>query len=482
MPVLDFASYLGGSGYDQARDVVTDSAGNIYVTGGTDSADFLTTAGAYDRTANGNVDVFVIKLDPTGQSIIWSTLLGGPNYDRAYAIELDSANNVIVGGRAGAGFPTTSGVVQKVFAGDTDPESLYGLQDGFLAKLSADGTQLLWATYWGTGDRGIVRDFAVDAADNVYPASSIEAGHSSQHITAGTFHTTPAGGRDGLVAKLNATAGAVLWCTYIGGTGNETGTPSIRADDTGVYYLAHSISTDALTTAGAYDRSANGGTDMYVAKLAPNGASLLWATYLGGAANEFTETHGLAVDGQHNVYVAATTLSANFPTTPGVLQPHYGGSGGAGTGQGTNYPGDGFVAKLSSGGTQLMASTYLGGTLGEGVEGVSVGADGSVYVSGATFSSNFPATADAAQPSNHGSGDMFAARLSADFTQILYATYAGGSALDYARSSIFDGATRFVILGETEATNFPTHSARFPAYRGGSQDAFIVDIRVAGSF
>jgi hypothetical protein len=308
-------------------------------------------------------------------------------------------------------------------------------------------------------------------------------GHVSQHITPGAFRTSKPGMRDGLVARLNPNATQVLWCSYVGGSGDDAATPSIRADATGVYVVAGTFSSDAPTTAGAYRRSragAAGTTDMYVAKLAPDGASLLWATYLGGAANEFSETHAAAVDGQHNVYVAATTSSTDFPTTAGVVQPHYGGSGGGGSGAGTNYPGDGFVAKLSADGRQLVASTYLGGSAGEGIEGVTVGADGSVYVSGATYSSNFPCTADAFQATYHGGGDVFATRLSADFTALRYSTYVGGTGTDYGRSSTLDPNGTFVVVGMTQSADWPIRNA-IQTVPKGDWDAAVESIQFPAS-
>jgi hypothetical protein len=355
------------------------------------------------------------------------------------------------------------------------PNAIYGPQDGFIAKLSANGTQLLWATYWGTDDECIIRDIAVDAADNLYPAACIAGGHSSQYITPGAFQTSKPGMRDGLVAKLNPTATQVLWCSYAGGSDNDAATPSIRVDDTGVYFVATTFSSDAPTTLGAYRRTragAAGTTDMYVAKLAPNGTSLLWGTYLGGASKEFSETHGVALDAQHNVYVAATTSSTDFPTTAGVVQPSYGGSGGPGSGAETNYPGDGFVAKLSADGHQLLASTYVGGSAGEGIEGVSVGPDGSVHISGATFSANFPVTADAFQPTYHGAGDAFAMSLSGDLTTRLYSSYLGGTLVDLGRAATVDANGNLIVAGMTNSADWPTPSG-VPAVPNGGYDCAI---------
>src|SRR5688572_11695421 len=143
-----WSTYFGGHGTTNLRDVVVDKSHNFYIAGGTSAPDFPTTAGAYDSTANGNWDAFVAKFNSSGQ-LIWSTLFGGPNYDRAYAIELDSQGNVVIAGRAGENFPTTAGALQPTFSGDNNINSLYGKQDGFITRFSPDGGQLLSSTYVG---------------------------------------------------------------------------------------------------------------------------------------------------------------------------------------------------------------------------------------------------------------------------------------------------------------------------------------------
>ncbi len=472
---LNFSTYLGGSSDDSVRDVCVDAAGFIYVTGGTKSSDFPTTPGAYDRTLNtaGSLvhDVFVTKLSPTG-SIVWSTLLGGPNYDRAYAIEVDQAGFVYVGGRAGAGFPTTSGVLQPNFAGDVDPNAKYGAQDGFVSKLSPDGSSLVWSTYFGDDDRAFIRDFDIDSQGFVYVALTALT-RTNPHVTAGAFQTSPGGSRDGVVAKLSADAKQVVWASYLGGSGNDVGTPSIRVDAAGQpYVLGYTNSTNIPTTAGAYDTTFNGAGDVFLAKFSANGTQLLFGTYIGGSGVEFTETHGLALDAAGNAYVAATTKSTNFPTTIGAFQRTYGGVGVSGAGSGTNYSGDGFIVKISANGSTLLAGTYLGGRYGDGIEGVSVLPDGRLFVAGATYSDDFPITNDAYQGNGGTKGDFFGALLAGDLSSVDYVTYLGGSNVDYGRSATTDDNGNVYVVGHTTSTNWPRLNAGQATF-GGVQDGCI---------
>ena len=175
---LSFSTYLGGSGEDTIRDVAVDRVGNIFITGGTASSNFPTTAGAYDRSHNGNMDVFVAKFSPSGK-LIWSTLLGGPNYDRAYAIEVDAQGFVYVTGRAGRGFPMAN-AIQPTFQG-YNTGSLYGEQNAFIAKFSADGATLIFSSYFGTSQMN--RDIALDANGDIYVAGGHDLAKSGPFPT-----------------------------------------------------------------------------------------------------------------------------------------------------------------------------------------------------------------------------------------------------------------------------------------------------------
>lgn len=471
-----FSTYLGGGGKESARDIATDAEGNVYLTGGTETEAFPTTEGAFDRSHNGWQDVWVMKMSPEGR-ILWSTFLGGTGYDRAYAIEVRPDGSVVVGGRAGEGFPTTAGAVQEAFGGDVNPSRTYGKQDGFVACVSADGSELLWATYLGVDDGSNLRDLDVDAAGAVYVATGAVMEHPSPYWTEGAYQTEPMGGRDALVVKLAPDGSKVLWGTFIGAAGNDGGACSIRVGaDGSAYLLGHAFTNDLPVTEGALQQSLSGEKDMFLARVAPDGASLVFLTYFGGESGDNTETHGLALGADGSAYIAASTMSKRLPAkgvTPKVRGPQmeHGGLGrDRSTGKGTNYPGDGFVARISPDGRELLGFSFFGGSLGEGIEGVDVDEDGNLWVSGATYSRDLPVTADALQPEFGGEADGFVACFSPDLSKLLWATHVGGPSHDFARGLAARPGGGAVVAGVGYGPDFPlTENALDRTFSGNSE-------------
>ncbi|MCI0541007.1 MAG: SBBP repeat-containing protein [Verrucomicrobiales bacterium] len=473
---LAWSTYLGGaSSWEQARDVFVDKTGNVYVVGGTASSNFPTTVGAYDRTLSSGggdspqiCDAFVCKFSASG-TLLWSTYLGGPNYDRAYGVEVDDAGYVYVCGRAGLGFPTTPGSFQPSFKSPITPGQGYaGSQSGFVAKLSPDGSKLMWASYVGVGT--LCRDIAVDGNGDIYVPlgyphqSAPPSGSVPAEWFTNAFQKTPQGGRDCGAIKISSDGTRVLWATWLGGTGDDSEAASIRVDGSGHVYLDFDVpSTDMPTTAGAYDRTYNGGAvDFYVAKLSPDGSNLDFGTYLGGPAEEYLSTHNLALDNQGNVYASFPT-GVGFPTTAGAFQRTYGGG---------SY--DWAVVKLSPTGA-LIASTLIGGSGDENPDGLYVDAGGNVLITGETTSANFPVTTNAFRRVKGAGSDAVLVRLSADFSSILYGTFLGGAASDKGRSGCLGADGSLYIVGTSSGAGFPVKNAWQPNYAGGGSDgdAFV---------
>lgn len=456
-----FSTYLGGSGQDQIRDIAVDAQGNIYITGGTKSTTWPTTAGAYDRTPKGNYDVFVTKLSPQGQ-IIWSTLIGGPGYDRAYGVEVDAQGFVYVAGRAGPGFPTTAGAFQTTFAGGTN-DPTYGPEDGFVCKFAPDGGSVDFCSYMGTTDNRIIRDIALDSQGNIFLGSSSDFGTFPASWFTNSYQRTRPGGVDGLVVKVSNDGSRVLWATFIGGSGDEAEQPSVRIDAAGNAFVLYATESSDAPTPNGFDHTLGGIRDLYLIKLSSDGSQLLFGTYLGGSGNEGVETHELALDPQGNPVIGNNTSSIDFPTTTGVLQR---------TNLGLT---DAFVARISADGSQLLTSTLLGGSLDDAAEGISIDTAGNIYITGITQTTNLPYMVGGFQPTNHGSSDMMVMKLSPDLRQVLYATYLGGAGSDAGRAGAVTPDGEFIFGGTTQSSDFPT-LAPIQSGAGGGLDGALAKI------
>jgi len=454
---LHYSTFLGGSSYEHVRDMEVDSSGNVYVTGGVSSADFPTTPGAYQETYGRGADAFVSKFDSAG-NLIWSTYYGGPNTEGAYAIELDSQRNVVIAGRAGRGIPVTPGAFQTTFRGYHNGK--YGDQNAFVAKISADGSSLIWASYVGVA--AMARDMAIDANDDIYLPLPYPARGSTPPAAwfGNAYQSAPQGGMDNGAVKIAADGSRVIWATWLGGSGKESNEGTLRVDANGHVYLGFCTeSTDIPTTAGAFDSTHNGAMDFYLAKLLPDGSDLVFATYLGSSGDDWFNTHNTALDATGNIYVSFDTKS-DFPTSPGAFQTSYGG--------GTT---DWAVAKFSPAG-DLIASTFIGGNGYDNTDGIRIDTLGNVYLTGATESTDFPTSANAYQAVKRGSRDAVVIRLSSDFSQVLYGSYMGGSGRDGARAGTLGDDGSLYLGGVTDSGDWPLLNAYQNTYAGGN-DALV---------
>lgn len=461
---LNYSSFLGGNHFEQARDLTIDKDGFVYVTGGTSSPNFPTTPGAYNRVYNnagsstvgswGPMMAFVSKFSPEGQ-LVWSTLLGGPNYDRAYAIEVDKDGFVYVGGRAGDDFPTTAGVVQEQFKQQGGINNLYGHQNGFIAKISPDGSQLIWSTYYGSDSYGFFRDIDID--DDGYVYGILNAVKTPPvGISPNGFDPTYNGNYDMVAVKFSPDATAVEWATFLGGAGDDQGGPTIRVGpDKSVYVAGSTESPNFPLTPNAIQTQRKGTDDMYVSRISPDGSSLIYSTYFGGMGAEFSETHCLYVDHLGQAYVACGTGSNDKLTTPGALKAQR---------AGTDI--DGLFFKLSTDGSQLLACTYFGGDNNDAPEGLFVDSLQQLYVGGGSSSDNLPVSADAFQAQRKGGSDGFVVKLDPGFTTAEYCSYYGGSKNESVRAFHLGLDGTICISGQTLSTDLPLTPNAFQAAHG----------------
>jgi len=390
---LVYSTYLGGSmgydGNDYGLSIAVDSNGNAYITGQTYSTDFPTTPGAYQTSLASYYDGFVTKLNPTGTGLVYSTYLGGTGNDYGYSIAVDGSGNAyITGSTNSVNFPTTSGAYQTSRSGYNN--------DAFVSKLNPTGTGLVYSTYLGGTNYDYGYGVAVDGAGNAYIAGYTYS--TDFPTTTGAYQTSHAGSCDVFVSKLNPTGNALIYSTYLGGYYWDYGYGVVVDGDGNAYITGSTCSMDFPTTLGAYQTSLAGNTDVFVSKLNPTGNALVYSTYLGGY--NYDEGRAIVVDGDGNAYITGFTGATDFPTTLGAYQ----------TSRAGDY--DAFVTKLNPTGNALAYSTYLGGASDDYGRGIAVDGDDNAYITGFTYSTDFPTTTGAYQTNNEGNYDAFVAKLS----------------------------------------------------------------------
>jgi Beta-propeller repeat len=385
---LVYSTYLGGLDVEAGQGIDVDANGNAYVTGRTLSANFPTTAGAFQPTfGGGGQDAFVTKLNQTGSALVYSTYLGGLDVDTSLGIAVGRFGNAYVtGSTESINFPTTAGAAQTTFG---------GIQDAFVTKLNETGSTLVYSTY--LGGSGVEAGASIAARfGSAYVTGSTES--SNFPTTAGAFQPTFGGTQDAFVTKLNETGTALTFSTYLGGTGGDAGQGIAVGRFGNTYVTGLASSSNFPTTAGAFQPVRGGLSDAFATKLNETGSALVYSTYLGGSSADSGQSIVVRFG---KAYVTGSTTSSNFPTTADAIQPVRGGLS------------DAFVTKLNETGSALVFSTYLGGNDADAGHGIAV-RSGSAYVAGNTSSLNFPTTTRAFQKTNAGNSDAFVTKIDSD--------------------------------------------------------------------
>jgi len=494
-PVLLYSTHLGGTGSgsstaESVAGIAIDAGGNAYVTGFTFSADFPTTAGAFQPTRNIGTNVtttFVTKLNPTGTALVYSTYLGGTDNfgSRSNGIAVDSNGNAfITGNSSSTDFPTTPGAFQRAKA---------GADDAFVTKLNASGAALVYSTLLGGTGSDLANGIAIDSSGHAYVTGSAKS--TDFPITAGAFQPVKKGTANDantFVAKLDPAGAALTYSTYLGGNADDRAL-GIAIDSAGsAYVTGYAFSTDFPTTTGAFqtvNHSTASNVNAFVTKLNADGTALVYSTYLGGTYGD--NTSSIAVDSSGSAYVAGSAYSTDFPTTPGAFQR---------TKMGIANSPNSFVTKLNSTGTALVYSTYLGGTEGNevaagngnGATSIALDSSGNACIVGYAHSMDFPTTLGAFQRVNKtgtGASNAFVTRLNSTGTALLYSTYVGGSYQgdggDIAQGIALDTNGNAYIAGETTATDFPITPGAFQQVKKsalGKNSAFVTKLSIIPVF
>jgi hypothetical protein len=509
---VNFSTYLGNDLADSVRDIVLDSADNLYVTGSAKSANLL--PGAPVAAFGGNEDAFVAKFDPAG-ALLWWTFVGGPGPDSAYAIDVDGNGDVVIGGGAAAGFPVTPGKLLTQFqggAGACDPNQLPGnttptpptgstcdpdtanpALDGFVAKVAGANGALLWATYFGSGrfevdvytdsSSSTADDNVTDFNDDSDPSTSIVRDVAVDPLSGAIYLT------------FTVIAPAVRDPAYVDDPNNANDRGPFVGNLPPVIVAALALGERPLRPGL---NAVGGTTDGILAKMASDGATLDWATFVGGTGSEGT-IGAVELDGQGNAIVAFSTASISRGTTEDPVTKLLTASQNIAThdvdiaagdpprGSAAYGDTDLFISKYAPDGARLWA-THFGGSGSELLDtnNLAVRFDGGVVVALRTDSqARFvgPAPSSAFDPSFNGtgnagfySGDCGIFVLSPAGTLREGSTYYGGAAGDACTGVAVDQNGRIYVSGGTHTPDLPLRASPGDPYQTvlpGARSGFL---------
>lgn len=528
-PILSYSTYLGGTnGASYGTAISVDGDGDAYVTGAVYATDFPATSGTYQKTnkeSASTFDAFVAKLNPTGTALVYATYLGGSGNtsiagtlnhgDYPTGIRVDSSGEAFVAGIAySVDFPVTPGAFQPTNKGGAN-----GVSNGFVTKINAAGSGLIYSTYLGgsgisgyagqaslgdTGGDGCA-SIDIDTSGDVYVTGT--AYSVDFPVTGGAYQTSnesaSSGRPNAFIAKLNPQGTALDYATYLGGSNGDGGSGIAADSNEDAYIDGATYSTDFPVTSGALQNtnkaSAAVGSNAFVAKLNSTGSSLVYSTYVGGSGNANGPSGNnngdaalsIALDSSDNAYIFGLTASQDFPVTEGVFQS----SNNAFAAGAPNY----FIAKVNPSGSVLVYATYLGGSqpsLNAGSSGLAVDSGGDAYVTGYVLATDFPVSSNAYQSSpvcalaTSGSVTEYASPVFAEInpggTALLYSTYFGGTGgpssvvegttfrtCDYGYGVALDSQNNAYLTGSAVSANFPTTSGALQTSNPANGSAFI---------
>ncbi|MFN3648740.1 MAG: SBBP repeat-containing protein [Armatimonadota bacterium] len=411
--------------------------------------------GSYDRR-------LPLTIDPV---LSYASYLGGSGEDTAVespGIAVDAEGYVYVTGlTTSSDFP-----IANAYQSGNRGGSFSG-RDAFLTKLTPDGSELVYSTYFGgSGDEWRMNLALTSSGEPVLFGSTTS---SDLPTTAGALKRTVTGTYDVFVAQFNASGSNLVFSTLLGGSAREWSSDVAVDGDGSAYVTGLTESADYHTTPGAFQTSSRSSSfDIFVTKLTPGG-SLDYSTYLGGF--DYDHPADIAVTSSGEAIVCGLTCSADFPLKSPIQDTFQGG---------VVVRSDGFITRLNSSGSALVASTYLGGSADESVSAVTWDASGNIYAAGNTSSPNFPTTAGAFSRVRSGWADGFLVKLGSGGTVLEYSTLVGGFGWDGIFNLAVDGQGNAWAVGRTDSPNFPMVSPTQPRL-GGGEDGCVLHLNATGS-
>src|SRR3989338_4564096 len=408
------STFVGGSDNDSASAIAIDSSGNVYIAGKTTSSNYP--AYEYDISQNKNEDVFVSKFSSDLKTLISSTFIGGSKNDSANAIAIDSSGNVYIAGKTtSSDYPATSGSYDSSFNDSGDST----IGDVFVSRLNGDLSSLLSSTFVGGGKEDYASSIAIDSSGNILITGSTAS--SDYPITTGSSHN---GSYDVFVSKLSSDLTSLLSSTFVGGNDFDVASAIIASSDS-IYITGWTYSSNYPTTSGYYDTSHNGSYDVFISKLSSDLTSLLASTFIGGVNMDFANT--ITADSLGNIYIAGFTNSSDYPTTTGSYDPSHNGEN------------DVFISKLNGALTNLLSSTFIGGSGSEIAYGMAIFSDNIyIYIAGETNSSNYPTTSGAYEELYTSSYDVFISKLDTNISSYTLTVTTSGTGSGNVTSSSAD--------------------------------------------
>lgn len=443
-PAVTYASYHGGTAFDTGSTILLDDDDAPIFGGYTRSADFPRLGGPQAQHA-GNSDATIIRMTPDGSSIVFAAYIGGLSIDSVNDLALAADGTILAAGHTGSpNFPSTSGAF--------DPLPL-GLGEGFILRLSSDGSQLLQSTFLGGIDQDGVTTIAL-APDGDIVAGGWTA--SPDFPTKDAIQFIPGGNRDAFALRFDPSLSSLRWSSLLGGNGTDE-LHGLEFTSDGSIAIAGIAGWNFPLVAPDIDGPQGDGRDIFIARIGPDGRSLLFSTYLGSRSSD--SVGGLVVTLDDRIVVGGTVSSYGMPALSSF--------------RGYSFGTDGFVASYALDGTRLTTS-FLGGTGNDGVRGVALDATGHPVLVGYAAPGFNPRVRDM-QPTWISTQAAFIARLSVNLTAVASVSLYDGPGTDTAQAAAVDSTNGVVVVGETSSATLPGAGAPQDKL-GGMTDAFIARI------
>ncbi len=445
-PQLIYSTLIGGSGWDYGHAITVDEEGYAYISGQANSTNYPTTAGALDRTANGGSDILITKLNKEGNALVYSSYIGGSGRDDTRKVFVEKSGCVyLTGATASSNFPTTT-------------NALSGNSGNYFLKLDSTGSYLQYSSRWGGGEK-----LLLDSVGNLIILGSTTS--PDLPTTENAFCRTHSGDQDIYVAKVNLANNAIIFSTFIGGSGKESSLRMTIDSEDNIIITGQTASENYPLKGKLFSDYNGSKPNLFLTKLKSDGSDILFSTIIGGAENDYPMD--IAVDRNNNIFVIGMTKSNDFPVSPSAFDISH------------NNGDDAFLFKVSSDGDSILYSTYIGGSDKDWGRGIVIDKSGRAYITGCTKSTNFPVSENAYDKTFNGAGteswawgDPFLLVMNAEGTQVEYSTYFGGSGDEEAYGIAMDNKGDIYICGITSSNNFPTTEGAYDRTKNGSTNIY----------